>query len=140
MRGPSRAHTNSHCAIVLLAIVFSIASVSVVAEAEKAGAEGIDGLAGLIATANENPDRLHETLHGARILAELGAGYEAARVFAGIAHYAPNTDPGRQAKEMLDDDSSHCGLKSRQASSASWREHQHEDEGFPSFWHRDRDW
>lgn len=140
MRGPSRGNTNSHWAIVLLAIASSIASVAVGAEGEKEGAEGIEGLAGLKAIANENPDRLHETLHGARILVELGAGYEAARVFAGIARYAPNTDPGRQPKEMLDDDSSHCGLKSRQASSASWREHQHEDEGFPSFWHRDRDW
>ncbi|MBT5708238.1 MAG: hypothetical protein HOI66_18145, partial [Verrucomicrobia bacterium] len=45
--------------------------------------------------------RLHEAIHAARILAEIGAGYEASRVLGAIATQASNTEAGEQAQHVL---------------------------------------
>ena len=61
------------------------------------------GLAALeVAPGDEDRDRLFQLLEGARILAESGAGYEAARVLAGLAQQAGHQDPGREALQLLE--------------------------------------
>ena len=44
-----------------------------------------------------------EALHGARRLARVGAGYEAARVVAAIAEQMPDTEPGHEANRWLEE-------------------------------------
>jgi hypothetical protein len=62
-----------------------------------------DGLAAIAsADQDEDHDRLFRSLHGAHILAEAGAGYEAARVLAALAVRAGDTDPGREAQQLLE--------------------------------------
>ena len=50
----------------------------------------------------QDRDRLFQLLEGARILADRGAGYEAARVIAGLALQASDQDPGREALQLLE--------------------------------------
>jgi spore coat protein H len=45
--------------------------------------------------------RLHEAIHAAHILAEIGAGYEATRVLGAIATQASNNEAGEHAKHVL---------------------------------------
>ena len=69
-----------------------------------AGAErSSDGLAAIGFTDQDaDHDRLFQSLHGAHMLAEAGAGYEAARVLAALAVRAADTDPGREAQHLLE--------------------------------------
>ena len=61
------------------------------------------GLATLeVGADDQDRDRLFRLLEGARILADWGAGYEAARVLAGLALKAGNQDPGREALQLLE--------------------------------------
>lgn len=61
------------------------------------------GLATLeVGAGDQDRDRLFRLLEGARILADRGAGYEAARVLAGLALKAGNQDPGREALQLLE--------------------------------------
>ena len=50
----------------------------------------------------EDYHRVNEAIHYAHMLADLGAGYEAARVLASIASRAANTDFGNHAHQILD--------------------------------------
>ena len=45
--------------------------------------------------------RLHEAIHAAHILAEIGAGYEATRVLGAIAAQASNSEAGEHARHVL---------------------------------------
>jgi hypothetical protein len=45
--------------------------------------------------------RLQEAIHAARLLAEIGAGYEATRVLGAIATQASNSEAGEHAKHVL---------------------------------------
>ena len=47
--------------------------------------------------------RLHEAIHAAHVLAELGAGYEAARILEAITLQAPRTEPGEHAGRILEE-------------------------------------
>jgi spore coat protein CotH len=62
-----------------------------------------DRLGSVILDGAGDEGRLFQTLEGARILAESGTGYEAARVVAAIAERAAATEPGRQAQQRLND-------------------------------------
>ena len=45
--------------------------------------------------------RLHEAIHAAHILADIGASYEAARILEAIALQTPNTEAGEHARNVL---------------------------------------
>ncbi len=51
----------------------------------------------------EDYHRINEVIHYAHILADLGAGYEAARVLAAIALRADDTDFGNRARHILNE-------------------------------------
>ena len=51
----------------------------------------------------EDSHRVNEAIHYAHMLADLGAGYEAARVLAAIAWQADDTDFGNQARHVLNE-------------------------------------
>ena len=51
----------------------------------------------------EDYHRVNEAIHYAHMLADLGAGYEAARVLAAIASRAANTDFGNHAHQILNE-------------------------------------
>ena len=51
----------------------------------------------------EDYHRVNEAIHYAHMLADLGAGYEAARVLAAIAWRADDTDFGNQARHVLNE-------------------------------------
>ena len=51
----------------------------------------------------EDSHRVNEAIHYAHMLADLGAGYEAARVLAAIAWRADDTDFGNQARHILNE-------------------------------------
>ena len=62
-----------------------------------------DGLAAIaLPDQDEDHDRLFRSLHGAHMLAEAGAGYEAARVLAALAMRVGDTEPGQQAQHLLE--------------------------------------
>ncbi|MDP6445890.1 MAG: CotH kinase family protein [Pirellulaceae bacterium] len=63
-----------------------------------------DGVAALRFSRDRDPElhRLFESLHASHMLAEAGAGYEAARVLAALALRAGDTDPGREARQVLE--------------------------------------
>ena len=51
----------------------------------------------------EDSHRVNEAIRYAHMLADLGAGYEAARVLAAIAWRADDTDFGNQARHVLNE-------------------------------------
>ncbi len=67
---------------------------------ETISTDGPDGLATL-PTVIEDPERQFEMLHAARMLAEAGAGYEAARVVAAIASHTSDTEATHTARGWL---------------------------------------
>ncbi len=55
----------------------------------------------LLNDSEEDHHRMGEAVHGAHLLAQVGAGYEAARVLAAIASQARDSDPGNESIHIL---------------------------------------
>ena len=63
-----------------------------------------DDLPVLVLTGSEDDHhRMNEAIHGAHALAEVGAGYEAARVLAAIALQVRDSDLGNEAVHLLNE-------------------------------------